>query len=598
MANIKTHLSLALMLSVMVGCDDSKKKETTDAIDTKASTNSPAEDQTSQEVTSTEEKKVAAEFKDGKIITAGEVYALLDLLPANLKDKPYSKLYEALLRRSIDSYILKSKAIAAGLDKDSNVLKDMKANRDAVLQKIFLEAEVKKVLTDDELKKNFDELVAKMPKDQKEVQLRHILVQSKSQADKLVKDLKADPSKFDSFVTEFSIDPQTKNSKGSLGYVKQQDLPENFWNLINNAKQNTVLEQPVNMGQNGYSVIFIGEKRPVQPPKFDVVKQKLYDAVTPKYALEVVEKIKKESGVELLGLDGNPLPEKTDGKPTPQKVEDESTLDPTMVVATFKDGSTVTLAEVKESMKLLPPQLLNAPFTDIYEPLLLRLVDQKLVKEKAEASGMLKDKLVQAKLKDAEDATLQKALLDKEAGKMVTDKAMKEKYQELIKLMPKNQMEVRLRHILVKTKQEAEDIISDVKGGKKTFDQLVVDKSLDEQTKGKNGEIGYIRKGDVPEEFAEVVFKAPKATLVNNPISLGDMGWSVVRVEDKRPIEVPKFDQVKPQLKQMLETEKANELLTEWRKAAGVKAFNIEGDPMDILKSPTPTSPMQTVPAQ
>ncbi len=174
-------------------------------------------------------------------------------------------------------------------------------------------------------------------------------------------------------------------------------------------------------------------------------------------------------------------------------------------------------------------------------------------------------------------------------AELVNDSMLKTKYQELLKLLPKNQMEVRLRHILVKTKEEAEAVIKEIKSGK-SFDDLVKAKSIDDKTKDKKGEIGYVKRDELPGDFGNVVFSAAKATLIPNPISIPKLGWSVVRVEDKRPIEPPKFEEVKGELQKIVESEKITEVLDKLRVDSGVKAFDMNGGVLS-LKDEAPQAP-------
>ena len=116
---------------------------------------------------------------------------------------------------------------------------------------------------------------------------------------------------------------------------------------------------------------------------------------------------------------------------------------------------------------------------------------------------------------------------------------------------------------------------------------LVKSKSLDDKTKDKKGEIGYVRRDEIPTEFGDIVFSAAKATLVKDPVSLGKLGWSVVRVEDKRAIEPPKFEEVKGELQKIVESEKVVEVLDKLREESGVKAFDMNGAPLS-LKEETP----------
>jgi peptidyl-prolyl cis-trans isomerase C len=603
MKKVIGQLSLALLLALSTACEKKDEKVNEPAKEELQKGEAATADAIKvEDVPQGEQAKVVAEFPDGTKMTMGQVYEQLNLLPSEVKDRPFSKLYAALLRRLIDTHILNKAAAGLGLDKDAGVLEQMNKNAETMLQKLFIEGEVTKLLTDDELKKNFEELKAKLPKDEMEVQLKHILVKSKEDAEAIVKELEKDPSKFEDTAKQKSIDPQTKANGGSLGYVRKADLPEAFAKVVFEAKAGAVLPQAIDMGPNGFSVVLVGEKRPVEAPKFEQVKAELSKALMAKYAVEVISKIKKQAGVEVTGLDGKPIVEKTpeqmkeDAEKGVKKPEvDLSKLDETMVIAKFKDGHTVTLKDVKEAVKTLPPQLKAAPFGEIFEPLALRLVDMKLILDAAKASGLEKEKTTVKKLEDVRSATLHKAFLDKKVVELVNDAMLKTKYQELMKLLPKNQMEVRLRHVMVKTKEEAEEVIKDIKSGK-SFDDLVKAKSIDDKTKEKKGEIGYVKRDELPADFANVVFSAAKATLVPNPISLGKLGWSVVRVEDKRPIEPPKYDEVKGELQKIVEQEKIVEVLEKLRVDSGVKAFDMNGGALS-LKEEVPQAPVPAAPA-
>jgi peptidyl-prolyl cis-trans isomerase C len=603
MKKVIGQLSLALLLALSTACEKKDEKVNEPAKEElQKGDAAPAETIKVEEVPQGEQAKVVAEFPDGTKMTMAQVYEQLNLLPSEVKDRPFSKLYAALLRRLIDTHILNKSAANLGLDKDPEVIDHMNKNADTMLQKLFVEGEVAKLLTEDELKKNFEELKAKLPKDEMEVQLKHILVKSKEEAEALVKELEKDASKFDETAKQKSIDPQTKANGGSLGYVRKADLPEAFSKVVFEAKPGAILPQAIDMGPNGFSVVLVGEKRPVEAPKFEQVKAELSKALMSKYAVQVIDKIKKQAGVEVTGLDGKPIVEKTpeqmkeDAEKGVKKPEvDLSKLDETMVVAKFKDGHTITLKDVKEAVKTLPPQLKAAPFGEIFEPLALRLVDMKLILDAAKASGLEKEKATVKKLEDVRSATLHKAFLDKKVVELVNDSMLKTKYQELIKLLPKNQMEVRLRHVMVKTKEEAEEVIKEIKSGK-SFDELVKTKSIDDKTKEKKGEIGYVKRDELPADFGNVVFSAAKATLVPNPISLGKLGWSVVRVEDKRPIEAPKYEEVKAELQKIVEQEKIVEVLDKLRVDSGVKAFDMNGGALS-LKEEVPQAPSAAAPA-
>ena len=180
MKKVIGQLSLALLLALSTACEKKDEKANEPAKEELQKGEAATADAIKvEDVPQGEQAKIVAEFPEGTKITMGQVYEQLNLLPSDVKDRPFSKLYAALLRRLVDTHILNKAAAGLGLDKDAGVLEQMNKNAETMLQKLFIEGEVTKLLTDDELKKNFEELKAKLPKDEMEVQLKHILVKSK-----------------------------------------------------------------------------------------------------------------------------------------------------------------------------------------------------------------------------------------------------------------------------------------------------------------------------------------------------------------------------------------------------------------------------------
>ncbi len=523
-------------------------------------------------------EKVIARFSDSTTITMDQLLEQMQKLPKELKNQPFDKLYDALLNRLIDAKLLLEIAKEQKAHENPEVQKAFGEVDKAVVQKAFLDVEVAKILKDDELKKKYDELKKKLEESgQKEVQLRQIIVKTISEAKELIKELNADPTKFEELAIKKSIDPQVKKTKGDLGFVKPGDLPQEFFKKALDTADGKVLENPIDLGGAGFSIIQVVKKQDIKAPPFDEMKEKLYDAIMPEYALKVVQKLIKDQGVELFGLDGKPLPLELDPKnPTSDTDVDVSTLSSDMVLAKFKNGHTITLKDLRDFMKDLPPQLQAAPIQKIAEPLLRRMVDSYLLDTIAKEQGYDKKPEVQSKINEAHDMLLQKQVLDTAAKKKITQKEFKSKYQELLKLLPKDDVECSLRIIVLKSEDDAKKVIQDIEKGSK-FDELVASKSTDEKSKQENGNIGYVRLSSLPAPIANDLGKTAKATLVKKPIEFGSLGWVVVRVEDKRPVEPPSLEAVKPELERILMTEKSIEVLRDIRSKAKVTKFDSQG---------------------
>ncbi|NBT85238.1 MAG: hypothetical protein EBT45_01880 [Alphaproteobacteria bacterium] len=576
--NIKIALALALTTSFQAFADQPQTPATAEVAAVSADT---------QGIEKFNQSTVVAEFSDGSKILLGQVLENRSRLPAQYKNVPIEKIYEVLLNRLVDLKLVLDAAVKLGLDKDPEILKRITDAQEAIMQKSYLDKEIAKLITDAILQEKYNEVLKMLPKGEMEIRLSHILVKTKEEALTVLKDIKSG-KKFEDLVKEKSIDTQTKENGGDLGFVRKGDLPKATSEIVFKAAKGSIVNDVISVGELGFSIFRVDDKRAVEPPKFEEVKEDITKAIAPEYAVKVIEALRKEYNIKKFGLDGKPLPEKTaeqkkaEAEKEKEGAKDEKSgiditkLDDKMVVAELPNDQKITLGEIKESMKSLPPQLREAPIEKIYEALLNRKIDMQLLSLIVRKEGIDKDPTVLKKLDDARDALIQKAYLDGEVAKLITPEILKSKYQEFLNMLPKDEMEVRLRHILVKTKREADEVLKSLKSGIK-FDDLVKSKSIDEQTKETNGELGYVRKSELPKEFGDLVFKAAKATLLPEPINLGEMGYSIVRVEDKRVVQPPQLEEVKVELIKIISAEQAVKVLEKLRKEASVKKFDAEG---------------------
>ena len=112
-------------------------------------------------------------------------------------------------------------------------------------------------------------------------------------------------------------------------------------------------------------------------------------------------------------------------------------------------------------------------------------------------------------------------------------------YDDAVKQMG-NEQEVRARHILVPTEDEAKAILAEIKKGT-DFAELAKQKSKDPGAAAEGGDLGYFTKEQMVPEFAEAAFKLDKGQ-VSEPVKT-QFGWHIIKVEDKRTKPVPEFEQ-------------------------------------------------------
>lgn len=249
------------------------------------------------------------------------------------------------------------------------------------------------------------------------------------------------------------------------------------------------------------------------------------------------------------------------------------------VVATI-DGQKIRLDDVKTAHGLLPGQYRSVPLDRIYAVLLDRVIDAKLLSAAGRKKNLQNDPDVKRRLGEIEDRLIQNAYLAKQVDPKITEAALKKRYQAFVETLKDND-EVRARHILVRTKKEAEAIIKALAGGA-DFAKLAAEKSTG-PSGSKGGDLGYFGRGDMVKEFVAAVFKLKKGETTKSPVKT-QFGWHVIRVEDRRTKKPPTFASMKDKLRDEMSQELVGKLVASLRKVAKIKTFKMDGSPQ---KAPT-----------
>lgn len=191
------------------------------------------------------------------------------------------------------------------LDETEAFKQQMDFIRKRLLMQAALEGVTKAAMTDEALKKTYDEAVGQQ-KPEEEVHARHILFrvdpakpESDAEAKKKAEEVEARLKKGEDFAklaSELTEDPSGKEDGGDLGFfVKDQMVPE-FAEAAFAAKPGDVTA-PVKT-QFGWHVIKVEEKREKPVPTFDEVKPQLEQYVAQKAQAEAVQKAREAAKVE------------------------------------------------------------------------------------------------------------------------------------------------------------------------------------------------------------------------------------------------------------------------------------------------------------
>jgi peptidyl-prolyl cis-trans isomerase C len=186
--------------------------------------------------------------------------------------------------------------------------------------------------------------------------------------------------------------------------------------------------------------------------------------------------------------------------------------------------------------------------------------DMLLVAKAAEAKKIGDTDEFKHKLAYTRTKLLMEQYLQNEAKSAVTDAELHKVYDEAIGQM-KSEPEVRARHILVETEDEAKAVVAELKKGA-DFAELAKAKSKDPGS-ADGGDLGYFTKDQMVPEFSEVAFKLDKGQL-SDPVK-SQFGWHVIKVEDKRNRQPPEFEKVKDQLENFVVRRSQSALITKLR---------------------------------
>ncbi|SET68436.1 peptidylprolyl isomerase [Oceanicella actignis] len=226
-------------------------------------------------------------------------------------------------------------------------------------------------------------------------------------------------------------------------------------------------------------------------------------------------------------------------------------VDPDAVVARV-NGHEITLGDVILMRANLPPQYQALPDEQLYEALVEQIVTQTLLADKAREAGLDQSRL--AKLRARADARnfLAEAQLRREIEKAVTEDALRAAYEK--KMAERKPVEeVRARHILVKTKEEAEAVRKELLDGA-DFAELAKTRSTG-PSGPRGGDLGWFEKDMMVPEFAEAAF-ALEPGEISEPVQT-QFGWHVIKLEERREKPAPTFEEMREELAAELESEAA-----------------------------------------
>lgn len=149
----------------------------------------------------------------------------------------------------------------------------------------------------------------------------------------------------------------------------------------------------------------------------------------------------------------------------------------------------------------------------------------------------------------------------------VTDADTKAEYDKFV--AANGGKEYKARHILVEKEDEAKDIIASLKKGG-SFEDIAKKSSKDPGSGANGGDLDWSAAGSYVKEFSDAMVALEKGKTTETPVK-SQFGYHVIRLDDVRDAQMPKFEEVQPQILQQLQQQKLAQFQQDLRTKAKIR---------------------------
>ncbi|MBE6462703.1 MAG: peptidylprolyl isomerase [Alphaproteobacteria bacterium] len=220
-----------------------------------------------------------------------------------IKDRvPFEEFYAKTLDVFVNSKLVYQAAKAAKIEETPEFNRQLVTAKEDLARKLYLEKMVEEKVTDEEVKKLYDEYTSKF-ESQKEVKAKHILVDTEEKAKEVIAKLKKGED-FEKLASQYS-----KDQVADLGYFTKEMMVPEFSKAAFSMNKGEYSKTPVKT-EFGYHVILVDDARASKPLELKEVEAQLKNMVTQKVVAEIFEELRNSAKIEKYTLEGEEITEK------------------------------------------------------------------------------------------------------------------------------------------------------------------------------------------------------------------------------------------------------------------------------------------------
>jgi peptidyl-prolyl cis-trans isomerase C len=188
---------------------------------------------------------------------------------------------------------------------------------------------------------------------------------------------------------------------------------------------------------------------------------------------------------------------------------------------------------------------------------------QEAQKQGLEASADYKSQMEMAR----QTILIRELFMTYQKNNVVTDAEVKAEYDKFA--AANGGKEYRARHILVEKEDAAKAIIAQLKKGGK-FEDIAKKSSKDPGSGANGGDLDWAAPSNYVAEFSEALLALSKGKTTETPVKT-QFGYHIIRLDDIRDAQLPKFEDVKPQITEQLTQQKLAKFQEDLRAKAKIE---------------------------
>ncbi len=244
-------------------------------------------------------------------------------------------------------------------------------------------------------------------------------------------------------------------------------------------------------------------------------------------------------------------------------------------------GRAITVGDLERVFRARPdwsPEQVDSARTEALD----RLIGDKLLALKGEEMGYRDDEEVTKGL----ELVLKKVMLSHLYRKVVVER-VRVGEGEVSRLYNRMGEELKLKQIVVPTKQTADSLYTVLVAQGGDFEELAREHSTDRRTRDKGGDLGWMGVRRLPSELQGVLFSLKKGQ-TSKPIKTA-RGYTIARLEDRREVDRRPYEEERVTIRRDLERARMREVATRYLdRLKKMARIEVDEEVLKILAEKTP----------